>query len=54
MKVEPILRSFFLAMAVLTMATSAEVVPEMAWPLTMLSVDAPMFTGFVGSVEPEK
>jgi hypothetical protein len=36
------------------MATSAEVVPEIAWPLTMLSVEAPMFAGDVGWVDPEK
>src|ERR1017187_3572302 len=41
-------------MTVLTMATSAEVEPEIAWPLTILSVEAPMFTGFVGWVDPEK
>jgi hypothetical protein len=41
-------------MAVLTMASSADVVPDMAWPLTILSVEAPMFTGFVGWVDPVK
>ena len=54
MKVEPTLSPFFRAIAVLTMATSAELVPEIAWPLTILSVDAPMFTGFVGWVDPVK
>jgi hypothetical protein len=48
------LSPFFRAIAVLTMATSTGLEPEIAWPLTMLSVDAPMFTGFAGWVDPEK
>jgi hypothetical protein len=36
------------------MATSAGLVPEIAWPLTILSAEAPMFTGFAGWVDPEK
>ena len=44
------MRPFFRAIAVLTMAMSARVVAGIAWPLTILSAGAPMFTGFAGWV----
>src|ERR1700691_5054266 len=54
MNLEPTFSPFLRAIAVLTMATSAGLGPEIAWPLTMLSADAPMFTGFADWVDPEK
>ena len=54
MKVEPTFNPFFCAISVLIMTSSAEPVPEIAWPLTIVSVDAPMLTAAVGSVEPAK